>query len=106
MTRIVLAIAGAAAVLCFEAPSSRAQTYGDAPWCAVIEIGEGEVQWQCVYQTVEQCAPNVVAGNRGFCNHNPYYVPAAAAPPSQAKHHVRHHSQKHSRNNQHPHARA
>jgi hypothetical protein len=96
MTRIVLAIAGAAAVLCCEAPSSQAQTYGNAPWCAVIELGQGEVQWQCVYQTVEQCAPNVIAGNRGFCNLNPYNVPLQAAPPASVKHHVRrqvhHHS--------------
>lgn len=95
MTRMVLAIAGAAAVLWCEAPSSQAQTYGNAPWCAVIELGQGEVQWQCVYQTVEQCAPNVIAGNRGFCNLNPYNVPQHAAPPARVRHHLPRHVHKH-----------
>ena len=91
MKRITLAIAGAAAVLFAGIPSSQA-SYGDAPWCAVINVGTGEMYWDCQYQTFEQCAPNVIAGNRGFCNHNPTYVPAAAAPPSHAKHRVRKHS--------------
>jgi len=95
MKRIVWAIAGAAAVLLLEIPSSQAG-YGDAPWCAVINIGTGEVYWDCQYQTFEACAPNVVAGNRGFCNVNPRYTPAAAAP---AKHYVRRHARKHPQNN-------
>jgi hypothetical protein len=37
--------------------------------------------------------PNVIAGNRGFCNVNPTYVPAAAGP---ARHYVRRHQPKHS----------
>ncbi len=79
MMRIVSAIAGAAAVLCSAIPSSQAGTYGNAPWCAVVEIGRGEVEWDCQYMTVAQCQPNVIAGNRGFCGLNPYYV--AAHPP-------------------------
>jgi hypothetical protein len=27
---------------------------------------EHEVQWQSEYKTVEECVPNVLAGNRGF----------------------------------------
>lgn len=46
--------------------------YGDAPWCAVINLGMGEVYWDCQYRTFEACVPNVIAGNRGFCNVNPY----------------------------------
>ncbi len=88
MKRIVWVIAGAAALLFVEIPSGQAG-YGDAPWCAVINVGTGEMYWDCQYQTIEACAPNVVAGNRGFCNLNPTYVPAAAAP---AKHYVRRHS--------------
>ncbi len=80
-------IAGASAFLLVGVPESQALS-GDAPWCAVVEIGSGEVEWDCHYQTIEQCAPNVVAGNRGFCNLNPYYVPSAA-PPSHAKHYRR-----------------
>jgi hypothetical protein len=67
--RAVLATAVFAAALSFGAPSSRA--YGNAPWCAVIEIGTGAVYWDCQYYSVEQCVPNVLAGNRGFCNLNP-----------------------------------
>jgi hypothetical protein len=52
--------------------------YGDAPWCAVINIGKG-VTWDCQYQTAEQCIPNVIAGNRGFCNLNPDPRPTPVA---------------------------
>ncbi len=77
MMRIVCTLAGAVALLLVEITASHALS-GDAPWCAVVEIGSGEVEWDCHYQTIEQCAPNVVAGNRGFCNLNPYYVPPTA----------------------------
>jgi len=89
MKRIVIGIFGVAAALCLEIPSSQALV-GNAPWCAVIEIGNGEVEWDCQYQTIEQCRPNVIAGNRGFCNLNPYNVPAAAVAPAQVKHRLRH----------------
>ncbi|HUI13925.1 MAG TPA: DUF3551 domain-containing protein [Xanthobacteraceae bacterium] len=85
MVRIACVIAGATAFLLAGVPASYALS-GDAPWCAVVEIGSGEVEWDCHYQTVEQCAPNVVAGNRGFCNLNPYYVPRPAAPLAHARH--------------------
>ena len=98
MRRVVWAIAGATAMLFLEVPSSQALV-GNAPWCAVVEIGNGEVEWDCQYQTIEQCRPNVIAGNRGFCNLNPYNVPAAAAPPSHVKHSVRRHPHKYSHNN-------
>lgn len=88
MMRIVCAFAGAAALLFATIPSSWALS-GDAPWCAVVEVGAGEVEWDCHYQTVEQCAPNVVAGNRGFCNLNPYYVPPAVR--GRGKPYARHH---------------
>jgi Protein of unknown function (DUF3551) len=93
MKRIVWAIAGATAVLLAEVPSSQALV-GEAPWCAVVNAGTGEMHWDCQYQTVEQCAPNVVAGNRGFCNLNPYYQPAAA-PPVRVKHYARRHAHSH-----------
>ncbi|MGB7780289.1 MAG: hypothetical protein WCF86_02030, partial [Pseudolabrys sp.] len=31
-------------------------------------------QWDCRYHTFAECQPNVLAGNRGFCNPNPSYV--------------------------------
>jgi hypothetical protein len=60
--------------------TSSGQAYGDAPWCAVINIGAGTVYWDCQYRTVQECVPNVIAGNRGFCNLNPWPGPSQVAP--------------------------
>ena len=68
-----------AAALVFGVSPGRASTDGDAPWCAVVNQGAGNVMWECYYQTIAECQPNVLAGNRGFCQHNPYYQ--AAVPP-------------------------
>ena len=79
MMRIVFAVVSAAAMLCLAVSPSRAQSYyGNAPWCAVVNQGAGDVVWECEYRTAAQCAPNVIAGNRGFCNVNPYYTPGPA----------------------------
>jgi phage tail protein X len=47
------------------------------------------VTWHCYYRTVEECVPNVLAGNRGSCNLNPYFTasrgPATAARPAHRK---------------------
>jgi hypothetical protein len=37
----------------------------------VINVGTGSVIWDCKYRSVEECVPNVLAGNRGFCNPSP-----------------------------------
>jgi hypothetical protein len=77
---IRLAFAGAlssAAAISFGVPASRASTDGNEPWCAVVDQGAGNVMWECFYQTIAECQPNVLAGNRGFCQHNPYYRTAA-----------------------------
>jgi hypothetical protein len=71
-TKIAIIAAGLAVGLMFDTPASDAS--GDAPWCAVTEIGDGDGAWNCQYQTVEECVPNVLAGNRGHCNPNPYAV--------------------------------
>ncbi len=88
--RLMMAAAAVVAAMCCDIPASWA--YGDAPWCAVIEVGDGGVVWDCQYRTVEECAPNVVAGNRGFCNVNPYWrgapAPQAAVRYSHRKRHV------------------
>jgi hypothetical protein len=96
MTRIALAIAPLAAILWFTLSPAKAQTYGNAPWCAVRELGTGEVEWDCEYYSAAECAPTVVAGNRGFCNVNPYlaYAPGPGPQPLPARphrHHRRHH---------------
>ena len=50
-------------------------------WCAVMDIGAETVQRDCRFDRIEDCVPNVLAGNRGFCMHNPRwrgdYQPAA-----------------------------
>ena len=50
-------------------------------WCAVMDIGAETVVRECRFDRVEDCVPNVIAGNRGFCMHNPRwrgdYQPAA-----------------------------
>jgi hypothetical protein len=84
----LLALAALAAAGMFATPSM-AQYYGDAPWCAVQSIGTGEVVWYCYYHTVEECVPNVIAGNRGFCNVNPYAPPGSHVAPAPHKHHKR-----------------
>jgi hypothetical protein len=102
MTRIVppiaLALAAAATMLCAGLPAARAQYYGDAPWCAVMELGEGDVQWDCEYNSVEACVPNVLAGNRGFCELNPYGSNArqGSAPVTHRARHLRHQTHKYS----------
>ena len=50
---------------------SRTSHAYEGPWCAVVSIGAGAMQENCSFQTFEECAPNVIAGNRGFCNRNP-----------------------------------
>jgi hypothetical protein len=32
------------------------------------------VYWDCRYSSFAQCRPNVLTGNRGFCNVNPYFA--------------------------------
>jgi hypothetical protein len=56
----------------FSAPAA-ADYRGNAPWCAVYSLGFGSVVYDCQYASVEACRPNVISGNRGFCNHNPGY---------------------------------
>jgi hypothetical protein len=36
--------------------------------------GTGNVYEDCQYYSLEACVPNVLAGNRGFCNVNPRWV--------------------------------
>jgi hypothetical protein len=85
--RSMFAAAGLAAAMCFDVPASWAS--GNAPWCAVIERGDGDSTWECEYRTVEECAPNVVAGNRGFCNLNPYGPGPGWSAPRTVTHYVR-----------------
>ena len=90
--RVMIAAATAAAATGIDLPSSFA--FGNAPWCAVISLGTGSVYWDCQYRSVEECAPNVVAGNRGFCQMNPYGAgPPYTSTPAARKHRKKHYAQ-------------
>lgn len=80
MRRLIFAATGAAAAiglfvlsLTFAATSGQAATWGHAQWCAVTNNGGDNLMWECVYDTVEECQPFILAGNRGFCSRNPYW---------------------------------
>ena len=60
-------------VLSLGVSTSHASTYGNAPWCAVVDQGAGNIMWECLYASVAECSPNVLSGNRGFCQRNPYW---------------------------------
>jgi hypothetical protein len=91
MQRLILAT-GAAAVLALYAAPSAAGSYGNAPWCAVQNLGAGDVVWDCEYPSAAACAPFVIAGNRGFCNINPRWRPPPPLAPGEWRHrHHRHH---------------
>jgi Protein of unknown function (DUF3551) len=70
VAKLTVGIAALAAATLFGTSPSRA--YGDAPWCAVINLGGGDVYWDCQYRTIAECVPNVTGGSRGFCNLNPW----------------------------------
>ncbi|HEY4981648.1 MAG TPA: DUF3551 domain-containing protein [Pseudolabrys sp.] len=91
MMRLLLTAAVFIAVMSFDLRPAPAY---EAPWCAVVSIGSGAVHEDCHYNSIEECRPNVIAGNRGFCNQNPrwegWYAPAARPRPH-GKRHVRRH---------------
>jgi hypothetical protein len=72
----ILSLIAAATVLSFAVSPADAAYIGNAPWCAVVNTGAGNIEWDCEYGSIEACRPNVIAGNRGFCQINPYYSPA------------------------------
>jgi hypothetical protein len=53
--------------------SEPAGLYGNSKWCAVMNEGGGVLNWDCEYEMVDNCTPAVLAGNRGFCQLNPYW---------------------------------
>ena len=82
-----LFVTAALAVTMSAAPAPSRASGGNAPWCAVIDYGDGGVSWECVYRSFEECYPNVIAGNKGSCNVNPYgSVPSASAAVASHKH--------------------
>ena len=72
--KMIRAILVAAVALASVSVGPRHTEAYEAPWCAVISTGEESVYWDCQYRSLEECRPNVLAGNRGWCNPSPYYV--------------------------------
>ena len=62
--RTALIAAATVATMLFSAHPAGA---AEGPWCAIISLGPGSVYEDCQYSSIETCRPNVVAGNRGFC---------------------------------------
>lgn len=92
--RLTLTTVGAAAALALGISAAAAGTFGNAPWCAVQNLGAGDMTWDCEYPSAEACAPFVTAGNRGFCNINPRWRPGPPGGPAPARswrHHYHHH---------------
>ena len=88
---IKIAIAAAGLAMGSMCGASASHASSDAPWCAVINLGMGDARWDCRYRTVEECVPNVVAGDRGSCSPNPHNPAAVAVPIKRIyKHHVQH----------------
>jgi hypothetical protein len=74
---ILIFVAVAAAMLL---DVSASQAY-EGPWCAGTSRGGGSFVYNCSMRTLEQCIPEVIAGNRGFCSPNPNYRRAEGPPP-------------------------
>jgi hypothetical protein len=86
---LVAAAALAGGLVSCLGPASAYYVRGpEAPWCAVVNTGTGNVVWDCSYGSIEACRPNVIAGNRGFCNLNPAYRGAVVV--EQRRHSRRH----------------
>jgi Protein of unknown function (DUF3551) len=64
----------AVALIAFQSSNTRPAQATEGPWCAFISIGTGTVYEDCQYYAFAACQPNVLAGNRGFCNVNPRWV--------------------------------
>jgi len=88
LAKLTFGVAALAAATSFGTSPSHA--FGNAPWCAVINIGTGTVYWDCQYPTFEACYHfgNILAGNRGFCNLNPSTGPSQVVPYKHSKRHT------------------
>jgi len=88
LAKLTFGVAALAAATSFGTSPSHAS--GDAPWCAVISTGQGSVYWDCQYPTFEACyhLGNILAGNRGFCNLNPWPGPSQVVPYRHPKRHA------------------
>jgi hypothetical protein len=70
----------AAAVVGMAALAPQPAHAVEGPWCSIHPMGpDGGVIEDCHYRSVEECRPNVISGNRGWCGQNPrwpgYWAP-------------------------------
>lgn len=65
-------LAGAGVMLSSAGPASARIEH---PWCAMIPVFQGTPVADCLYDTLEQCLPEI-RGMGGWCNPNPYFRPA------------------------------
>jgi hypothetical protein len=77
MQFVLIVVALAAAIFSVIRPSGAYE----GPWCAGTNRGGGTFVYDCSMRTLEQCIPEVIAGNRGFCSPNPNYRGPEASPP-------------------------
>jgi hypothetical protein len=61
MSRI-FTLAAVLAFLQLAPTTATAQYYATAPSCAVISLGAGDVHWECIYGSIEQCRTTILAG--------------------------------------------
>jgi hypothetical protein len=73
----------AAAMFC---ASGASQAY-EGPWCANVSVGAKGIVHDCRYRSFEECAPNVIAGNRGFCTQNPAWPGWSHRATAEPRHH-------------------
>jgi hypothetical protein len=87
MQKWLIAAALVAAALLLDLRPGAAQ---EGPWCAEVSTGWGDIQRDCHYRSLEECRPNVIAGNKGFCTQNPdwpgWYGRAEGRPPPPRRH--------------------
>ena len=75
--QFLLILVAVTAAMLFDVRVSQAY---QGPWCAGTSRGHSFV-YNCSMRTLEQCIPEVIAGNRGFCSPNPNYRGPEGPPP-------------------------
>jgi hypothetical protein len=57
----------------------------EGAWCARENIGGGNVQEDCTFDSFERCRQAVIQGNRGSCTQNPAFVAGYGGEPQRKK---------------------
>ncbi len=85
MLRFLL-VTGLFVAVCGTGARPAAANELEGPWCAQAWLGGGGDIRDCHFRTIEECAPTVIAGNRGFCTQNPRWA-GWNAPVEPVRHH-------------------